>query len=183
MSEETKTMKFRVYGADGHRQRRSFYTSAQFVTWSKIFVSILASDITGSNQYVDVIITAKDEKDCYKNLFAQEADGVFENSKTGKITVFEEGKELALKYNAFGEYVRGIETQKDLDALLYVLKYLGFDTDDETLQNNLEHGFLTINEGRNGKKYAWYFDESKEFCVDVETLKPLTPEEIEKYLS
>lgn len=82
------SMMFRVTGMDGHRQRVSFRPSyvLRFVD-SSCFTSIevLCSDITGSNDFVDLIITSSSEFDCISILRAQLSDGIFENSRFGEV--------------------------------------------------------------------------------------------------
>lgn len=41
---------------------------------------------------------------------------------------------------------------------------------------------ITINTCRNGRKVAWYLDETKELCIYIDTMEELTQEEIENEL-
>ena len=79
------TRTFKIYGKDGHRQRESFRASDIFTTWGGNKVEILNSDKTGTNEYSIIRITAESEKACFEELNAQLSDGVFENSKVGRI--------------------------------------------------------------------------------------------------
>ena len=82
------SMMFRVYGQDGHRQRVSFRPSYVLrFDYSSCFtlIEVLCSDITGSNDFVDLIITSSSESDCISILRAQLSDGIFENSRFGDV--------------------------------------------------------------------------------------------------
>ena len=76
-----------VYGADGHRQRESFADSFSFNTINGACIMIRNYDMTGTHEYTKVIVLAKNEKSCDEEFEAQLTDGVFENSRTGKIEV------------------------------------------------------------------------------------------------
>ena len=78
---------WKVYGADGHRQRESFADSFSFNTMNGAFIMVRNYDMTGTHEFTKVIILAKTEKLCNEEFEAQLTDGVFENSKTGKIEV------------------------------------------------------------------------------------------------
>ncbi len=82
----TKT--YRVYGREGHRQRISFGPSARY-DWSKDgktrIVELQCADKTGTNDYVRVIITRDSEEECLRELDGQLSDGIFENSRIGRI--------------------------------------------------------------------------------------------------
>jgi len=88
----TKT--YRVYGAEGHRQRVSFQPSSSFDTWRGIHVDVLNSDVTGTNEYTAVKITADSEDTCLRELAAQIEDGIFENSRTGATIDADTGKRV-----------------------------------------------------------------------------------------
>lgn len=77
---------FKVFGEDGHRQRESFRPSMD-IGWLKV----LASDVTGTNDYVILEIEKDTEEEIYERLFGQLSDGVFENSRYGKI-LLEDGR-------------------------------------------------------------------------------------------
>lgn len=79
------TMAWRVYGREGHRQRVSFGSSYKFATHNGEVVTVLNSDYTGTNDYTKVIITATSFNACKKCFEGQLSDGIFENSRVGKI--------------------------------------------------------------------------------------------------
>lgn len=80
------TRTWRVYGAEGHRQRESFCDSIEFDTWSGEHIEILNSDKTGTNEYSIVRITSNgSERSCEEALNAQISDGIFENCNVGRI--------------------------------------------------------------------------------------------------
>lgn len=79
---------FKVYGAEGHRQKMSFDRSVRW-DWSneqdgvRIFEAI-NSDITGTNEYSIIRITRNTEEECYDELEGQISDGYFENCNVGR---------------------------------------------------------------------------------------------------
>lgn len=83
----TKTWK--VYGRDGHRQKRSFEASVKW-NWSdddcgiRIFEAINA-DKTGTNEYTIIKITRNTARECYDELDGQLTDGYFENACYGDV--------------------------------------------------------------------------------------------------
>ncbi len=84
------TKAWRVYGANGHRQRESFNKSERY-NWSsgagKGFTRIIEvenSDKTGTNDYSIIRITRDTAEECEKEFIGQLSDGVFENSKVGR---------------------------------------------------------------------------------------------------
>lgn len=85
----TITRMWKIYGADGHRQRESFCLSCKY-DFSKDrgktrIVEVLNSDKTGTNEYSIIKITADTAGECEEELDGQLSDGVFENSRTGEI--------------------------------------------------------------------------------------------------
>lgn len=85
------TKKWKVYGAEGHRQRESFHPSVRY-DWSNSengtrIVELQNADTTGTNDYSVVIITRDTEELCDLELEGQLSDGIFENSRFGKIEV------------------------------------------------------------------------------------------------
>lgn len=85
------TRVWKVYGAEGHRQRISFdesfvwdFTGSPYSDGVRI-IECLNSDKTGTNEYSIVKITRDTAEECEKELHAQISDGLFENSRVGKI--------------------------------------------------------------------------------------------------
>lgn len=83
----TKTWK--VYGAEGHRQRMSFAESVRY-DWSddKVGVRIfeaINSDKTGTNEYSIIKITRETAQECDDELEGHISDGYFENARVGKV--------------------------------------------------------------------------------------------------
>ena len=77
---------YHVYGEYGHRQRESFYESYELLNENNnSMIYVCNSDTTGTNDYTEIEIIAKSEKECDEILDAQLTDGIFENSKTGKV--------------------------------------------------------------------------------------------------
>lgn len=82
----TKTWK--VYGADGHRQRESFCKSYKYdftEGGNERIIEVLCSDKTNTNDYVIVNITRPTRAECIREFEGQLSDGIFENSRVGKI--------------------------------------------------------------------------------------------------
>ena len=75
---------FRVYGKKGHRQRESFKPSYEFEAQGVSF-RVRNSDLTGTNQYTEVVIEAENEEAITGSLKGQLSDGIFENSHYGRI--------------------------------------------------------------------------------------------------
>lgn len=84
------TKSWKVYGADGHRQRESFGPSVRydFSDSNGIrLIDVLNADETGTNEYSIVTITRNTEQECDQEFAGQISDGIFENSKVGKVEV------------------------------------------------------------------------------------------------
>lgn len=82
------TRAWKVYGAEGHRQRESFRDSYRydFSRDGKIrILEVENSDLTGTNDYSIIRITRDTAEECERELWGQIGDGVFENSRTGNI--------------------------------------------------------------------------------------------------
>lgn len=81
---------WKVYGADGHRQRESFgetYSFSQRRKEGETAYVVFNSDITHTNEYTIVLIVSNNVsydqlEDC---LWSQISDGIFENSVVGKV--------------------------------------------------------------------------------------------------
>lgn len=77
-----------IYGADGHRQRESFFPSYvwDFSEGEDVrIIEVENSDKTGTNEYSIIRITRNTSEECEKELWGQISDGVFENSRVGKV--------------------------------------------------------------------------------------------------
>ena len=82
------TRSWKVYGADGHRQRESFGESYTWDFSHPDDVRILEvenSDKTGTNDYSIIRITRNTAKECEDELRGQISDGIWENSRVGKV--------------------------------------------------------------------------------------------------
>ena len=82
----TKT--WRVYGMDGHRQRESFNKSCKYDFSENGIIRIIEvdnSDKTGTNEYSIIRITRNSFEECEQELNGQLSDGIFENSRVGKV--------------------------------------------------------------------------------------------------
>ena len=92
---------YHVYGEYGHRQRESFYESYELLNeYNNSMICVNNSDITGTNYYSEIEIIAKSEKECDEILDTQLTDGIFENSKTGKVvTVRDENVNIEILDN------------------------------------------------------------------------------------
>ena len=80
---------YKVYGADGHRQRESF-NSSYIWDFSKgddvRIIEVENSDKTGSNEFSIMRITRNTAEECERELWGQITDGIFENSRVGLVT-------------------------------------------------------------------------------------------------
>ena len=83
------TRVWKVYGADGHRQRESFNSSYKYDFSNEKegirIIEVLNSDKTNTNEYSIVKITRDYADQCESELYAQVTDGIFENSRVGEI--------------------------------------------------------------------------------------------------
>ena len=80
---------WKVYGADGHRQRESFGPSVKW-DWSNKAdgVRIFEADNfdkTGTHDYSIIRITRNTWEECDEEMEGQISDGYFENSRVGKV--------------------------------------------------------------------------------------------------
>lgn len=83
------TRAWKVYGVAGHRQRESFCKSSKCdFSNDEVGVRIIEvdnSDKTGTNEYSIIRITRNTAEECEDEFYGQLSDGVFENSRHGKI--------------------------------------------------------------------------------------------------
>lgn len=84
-----KTRTWKIYGAEGHRQRESFGKSYCYdFSDEKIGTRIIKvenADVTGTNEYSVITISRNTAEECEAELEGQISDGIFENSYVGKI--------------------------------------------------------------------------------------------------
>lgn len=84
-----KTRSWKVYGVEGHRQSESFCKSLKYDFSNEKegirIIEVENADKTGTNEYSIIRITRDTAKECAKELDGQLSDGIFENSRTGKI--------------------------------------------------------------------------------------------------
>ncbi len=82
------TRTWKIYGMQGHRQRESFNPSYSY-NWTEGAnvrkIEVKNSDTTGTNEYSIIRITRNTAEECERELDGQISDGIFENSRTGKI--------------------------------------------------------------------------------------------------
>lgn len=82
------TKSWKIYGMDGHRQRESFNKSCKydFSENGKVRkLEVKNSDKTGTNEYSIFSVTCDTEEECAAELEGQLSDGIFENSRVGKV--------------------------------------------------------------------------------------------------
>lgn len=92
---ETKI--YRIYGLEGHRFSGSFGESKAYDFSKKNdvrIISIFNSDVLGTNDYSEIVITRNTAKECEDELFGQVNDGFFENCRVGKIEEINEKMEV-----------------------------------------------------------------------------------------
>ena len=87
------TKYYKVYGINGHRQRYSFFESNRY-DWSEgdniRIVEMRNADITGTNDFTEVLITMNTAKECDEELIGQISDGLFEDCNVGRVEGLEE---------------------------------------------------------------------------------------------
>lgn len=82
------TKSWKIYGMDGHRQRESFGKSYKYDFSEGTDVRIIEVDNfdkTGTNEYSIIRITKNSSEECEEELRGQLSDGIFENSRVGKV--------------------------------------------------------------------------------------------------
>lgn len=82
---------WRVYGVDGHRQRETFNRSMVYDFSNNEetrIIRVLNADLTGTHEYSEVIISRDTAKECEEELYGQLCDGIFENSRFGRVAEF-----------------------------------------------------------------------------------------------
>ena len=82
------TRAWKIYGAEGHRQRESFCESYKYDLSDGENIRIVEvenSDKTGTNDYSIIRITRNTSEECQKELEGQLSDGIFENSRVGVV--------------------------------------------------------------------------------------------------
>lgn len=97
---------YKVNGLAGHRQRESFSPSYKFTTFDNIIISVINSDITGTNNYSLVKLEGDNEIQLENEFEGQLSDGIFENSAYG---ITEE-----IKDEEFDKYVNAYMPDQEL---------------------------------------------------------------------
>ena len=87
---------WKVYGAEGHRQRESFFESyTHDFSDDKVGTRIITvenSDVTGTDMYSLISIIRNTEAECDEELDGQISDGIFENSIVGAVVCIFSGE-------------------------------------------------------------------------------------------
>ena len=87
---------WKVYGAEGHRQRESFFESyTHDFPDDKVGTRIITvenSDVTGTDMYSLISIIRNTEAECDEELDGQISDGIFENSIVGAVVCIFSGE-------------------------------------------------------------------------------------------
>jgi hypothetical protein len=96
---------YKVYGEEINNQRESFSPSYKVATLKNITISVINSDITGTNNYSILKLEGENERKLEDEFEAQLSDGVFENSPYS-ITEEIKGEEFNKYIN---EYIPDIE--------------------------------------------------------------------------
>lgn len=82
------TRTWKVYGADGHRQKESFNRSSRHDFSGEHgtrIIEIRNADVTGTNEYSILRITRDTAEECQQEMEGQISDGIFENVRVGII--------------------------------------------------------------------------------------------------
>lgn len=89
------TRSWRVWGVEGHRMQESFGESYKY-DWTEgdnvRVIEVENSDKTGTNDYSIIRITRNTAQECEDEFDGQLSDGVFENSKCGRIEELVDGE-------------------------------------------------------------------------------------------
>lgn len=89
VSEIGVAKRWKIYGADGHRQHEAFRPSFKWDFSSGksglCVIEVRAADKTRTHDYVEVIIIRPTAELCEEELQGQITDGIFENARVGKI--------------------------------------------------------------------------------------------------
>ena len=87
---------WKVYGAEGHRQRESFFESyTHDFSDDKVGTRIITvenSDVTETDMYSLISIIRNTEAECDEELDGQISDGIFENSIVGAVVCIFSGE-------------------------------------------------------------------------------------------
>lgn len=66
------------------------------------------------------------------------------------------------------------------EAYKKIISILGWaENENDFIAEALRHDYLTINEGRDGQEYAWYYDGNSEVAIRISDHYQLTDVEIE----
>ena len=111
------TRAWKVYGADGHRQRESFFASYAWDCSEGDYVKFVAvdnSDKTGTNDYSIIRITRNTAKECEATLSGQLSYGAFENSRYGEVVEIDPntGEELKAAKRAKNDKLTELEKRE-----------------------------------------------------------------------
>lgn len=99
-----------------------------------------------------IIYTEKEVREAYE-MYAEEM--VYESFEDYMSQMLAEGQQK------IGGYI-------DLtDAVKTLYNHIDMDTD--SIQADMDHDYLTQNEGRNGREYLWYMDNETCAAIDLET--------------
>lgn len=94
------TRTFRIHGAAGHRQavsfQRSFDLDLSEAPARPCRIHCACSDETGTNAFVDLTITGRNEAEVADELLGQISDGIFENCRVGEVELLIEGESIGI---------------------------------------------------------------------------------------
>ena len=95
---------WKIYGAEGHRQRISFDPSFHYDFSDEYdgtrILDCLCSDVTGTNEYVVLAITRDTARACNEECSGQITDGIFENARVGLVEETQEFGEMLSNWRA-----------------------------------------------------------------------------------
>lgn len=108
---------WKVYGADGHRQRESFSPSYKYDfsgNGKTRIIEVENADKTGTNDFSIIRITRDTAEECEEELEGQLFDGIFENSRTGKIEEIKDGENMKRYCVYFEDAETGAKSEIDI---------------------------------------------------------------------
>lgn len=93
------TITYRVYGADGHKQKESFrksytYNFSNEASGTRI-IEVRNYGKTKTHDYTEVTITRNTRRECADEISGQVSDGIFEDVNVGKVEIVSVEDEIA----------------------------------------------------------------------------------------
>lgn len=122
----------------------------------------------------------KQIKFSYKTDFVEEFKNACSTLDIAQSKVIREKmEETIMKANKLMEYVDELKAKYG-EAIKELYSHMEIEYDEERFINDLNHEYLTENEGNDSEIYIWYFDEAKDFAINVKTKEIIDSEKTEE---